>query len=188
MDGKHLPLPRTTMLSRRRLCQCGLGMGLTAVVAAAVAAEWRVTRETGIVSAGAATPPAAGSGTDCLASPAASPAPGTPGGSPTASVVVRMTAQLSFDPPELTIGTGETVTWVNDSPLTHTATDDPQKNPVAEAFPDYALLPPCAAPWDSGLLQPGEAFSHTFTVPGTYAYFCIPHVLSGMRGTIDVRD
>jgi plastocyanin len=99
-----------------------------------------------------------------------------------------MTAQLRFEPPAVTIRTGETVTWFNDSPLPHTATDDPERNPVAEAFPDYARLPDCAAPWDSGLLQPGQSFSHTFTVPGAYAYFCIPHVLSGMRGTIDVRD
>ena len=36
------------------------------------------------------------------------------------------------------------------------------------------------------ILQPGESFSYTFTAPGTYSYFCIPHVLSGMRGTIEV--
>jgi len=82
---------------------------------------------------------------------------------------------------------GQTLTWVNASALPHTTTDDPAKNPVAQAHPEYAQLPAGAAAWDSGLLQPGESFSQSFTVPGTYHYFCIPHVLSGMQGTITVQ-
>jgi plastocyanin len=87
----------------------------------------------------------------------------------------------------VTVHVGQTLTWVNASSLPHTTTDDPAKNPVAQAHPEYAQLPAGAAPWDSGLLQPGESFSQSFTVPGTYHYFCIPHVLSGMRGTITVQ-
>jgi plastocyanin len=37
------------------------------------------------------------------------------------------------------------------------------------------------------MLQPGDSYSHTFTTPGEYRYICIPHVLSGMRGTITVE-
>ncbi len=70
--------------------------------------------------------------------------------------------------------------------MPHTATDDPAKNPVADQFPEYSVLPDGADPWDSGILQPGESFSYTFTVPGTYSYFCLPHVLSGMLGTVEV--
>lgn len=92
----------------------------------------------------------------------------------------------AFSPDRVTIASGQTVTWVNASSMPHTATDDASKNPVAAAFPEYAQLPEGAEPWDSGILQPGESFSHTFTVPGTYSYFCIPHVMSGMLGTIEV--
>lgn len=107
--------------------------------------------------------------------------------SPATAAIVKMTDQLQFEPPAVTVAVGETVTWINESAMAHTATDDPAKNPVAQTYPEYAQLPDGAAPWDSGLLQEGQSFSYTFTVPGTYDYFCIPHVLSGMRGTITVQ-
>lgn len=97
-----------------------------------------------------------------------------------------MTTQLRFEPMDVTIRVGETVTWRNDGPIPHTATDDPAQNPVAPSHPEYAQLPAGAAPWNSGLLQPSQTFSHAFTIPGVYCYFCIPHVLSGMQGTITV--
>jgi plastocyanin len=111
----------------------------------------------------------------------------TPVASPTSAVTVEMTDQFRFMPEEVTLAVGQAVTWVNASAIPHTSTDDPAKNPVAQAHPEYAQLPAGAEPWDSDLLQPGQSFTHTFTVPGTYAYFCIPHVLSGMRGTITVQ-
>jgi plastocyanin len=107
--------------------------------------------------------------------------------SPPPIVTVAMTAQLRFEPEHLVIKVGETVRWDNVGNMPHTATDDPEQNPVARSHPEYALLPSGAEPWGSPLLQPGESFEHTFTVAGDYRYFCIPHVLSGMRGTITVE-
>ncbi len=64
----------------------------------------------------------------------------------------------------------------------HTATCDP-----AEASnPDNVSLPANATAWDSGVVPAGGQFSHTFTVAGQYRYFCIPHELQGMLGTINV--
>ena len=80
------------------------------------------------------------------------------------------------------------MTWVNTSSMPHTSTDAPAKNPLARLHPEYAQLPDGAEPWDSGMLQPGESFSHTFPVPGTYRYFCTPHAASGMLGTIEVTS
>lgn len=104
-----------------------------------------------------------------------------------APVAIHMTSALRFDPPDATVRVGQMVTWVNDGPIQHTSTNDQAKNPAAAVNPEYAELPAGAAPWDSGLLDPGETFSYTFTVPGTYHYFCIPHALSGMRGAITVQ-
>jgi plastocyanin len=118
--------------------------------------------------------------------PAASPDTET-AESPAGDVTVQMTDQLQFDPADITIALGQTVTWVNNSAIPHTTTDDPAKNPVAQDHPEYSQLPDGATAWDSGLLQPGESFSYTFTVAGEYHYFCIPHALSNMLGTITVE-
>jgi len=91
---------------------------------------------------------------------------------------------LRFEPPEITIRVGQTVTWRNDNPIPHTATGDPAQNPVNTTRPEPGRLPEGAAPWGSELLQPGQSFFHTFTVPGAYRYICLPHVLSGMLGAI----
>ena len=41
--------------------------------------------------------------------------------------------------------------------------------------------------WDSGIQDAPFTFSHTFTVPGTYAYHCTPHQAFGMTGTVVVQ-
>ena len=130
--------------------------------------------------------------------PAASPIPcaATPIASPSPAVVVHTiydpraadsADQLRFDPPQVTIISGQTITWKNESQMPHTATGDPEQNPVAKSHPEYVELPAGAEPWGSEMLQPGDSYSYTFTTPGEYHYICIPHVLSGMRGSITVK-
>jgi plastocyanin len=58
------------------------------------------------------------------------------------------------------------VTWVNKSEIAHTVTGD-----------DLSFD-------DSGVIEPGELFRHTFDQPGTYRYHCSPH--PGMSGVIVV--
>ncbi len=121
------------------------------------------------------------------ATPSASPS-ASPRASPAnvAEAVVGFTIDLRFDPDVLTIATGTAVTWTNNSPMPHTATGDPEQNPVAASHPEYITLPEGAAPWGSDMLQPGDSYTYVFDVPGEYSYICIPHVMSGMRGTIMV--
>jgi plastocyanin len=103
--------------------------------------------------------------------------------SPAASTfTVQMTNSLRFEPAELTVPRGATVTWVNVSTVQHTVTDDSSK---AQNKSD-AQLPSGAQSWDSGLIDPGKTFQHSFDVPGTYKYFCIPHETAGMLATITV--
>jgi len=82
----------------------------------------------------------------------------------------------------VTVKVGDTVQWQNDSVLVHTVTDDPDL--VANQV-DYAL-PEGARPFDSGGLEPAATFAHTFTQPGTYKYFCIPHEAAGMIAEVIV--
>lgn len=108
---------------------------------------------------------------------------GEPRDEGTAAATVGMTDDLRFDPSEVRIQEGQTVTWRNSSELVHTVTADPE----LAADESSVALPNGADTFDSGNLQPGETFSHTFTVPGTYKYFCIPHELQGMIATVVVE-
>ena len=83
-------------------------------------------------------------------------------------VTVRMEDNF-FDPANITVEPGTTVTWVQSGNNPHTTTS-------------YDGL------WDSGLIEggSGETFSFTFEEPGTYDYFCIPHEDLGMVGSVTV--
>jgi plastocyanin len=96
--------------------------------------------------------------------------------------VVKMTGQNTFDAATITVPAGTTVTWLNDGTMPQSATFDPAQ---ATNKADGAL-PQGTAPFDSGLVQPGQTWSHSFTTPGTYRYFCIPNEGQGMTGTVVV--
>lgn len=105
------------------------------------------------------------------------------GSASAATAKVGMTNTLKFTPHTLTVHVGDTVVWKNGSALTHTVTDVPK---LASKAGD-ATLPKGAKPFNSGYLNPGQSYSHTFTVPGTYHYFCIPHEATGMVATVVVK-
>ncbi len=100
-----------------------------------------------------------------------------------AAATVQATDEMVFDPPLVHVKVGDVVLWKNSSSVEHTVTDDPG---VAQR-PQDAQLPQGAKPFDSGNLQPGQVFTHKFTVPGTYKYFCKPHEMNGMVGTVVVK-
>jgi plastocyanin len=70
-------------------------------------------------------------------------------------------------PQTISVPVGTTVVWVNHDPVAHTVTD------VSQA-------------WDSGLFDNSATFAKTFTEPGTYTYYCVPHPT--MIGTIEVTQ
>jgi plastocyanin len=41
--------------------------------------------------------------------------------------------------------------------------------------------------WDAEISSVQRTFTYTFTQPGVYEYYCIPHELIGMVGTVRVR-
>lgn len=97
---------------------------------------------------------------------------------------ITMAAANQFQPVTLNVQRGTSVTWVNSSAVPHSVTDDPNKVLTAT---DVAL-PADAQPFDSGFIAPGQSFSHTFDVPGTYRYVCLPHETIGMVATIVVGE
>lgn len=99
------------------------------------------------------------------------------------AATVDATADHTFSPSPVSINVGDTVQFVNTSDDHHTVTDDPSQ---AQQSGD-AVLPVGAQPFDSGDLSPGDTFTQTFTVAGTYKYFCKYHEDIGMVGEIDVQ-
>lgn len=132
--------------------------------------------------AAATTAPVPSVGT--TASPSAGVSTPPPGVGSAAVASVTMSDALRFEPADFTIRKDTTVTWHNATSIVHTVTDDPS---LASNKAD-AALPPGAQAWDSGDIAPGGSFSHTFDTPGTYKYFCKPHELAGMLGTITVTS
>lgn len=115
-----------------------------------------------------------------LAATAVAPGDNAPLDEP--AVVVEMTNMVTFAPDSVQISVGETVRWDNTSLIAHTVTADPDEATLDESV----HLPEGAEPFDSGVLDAEERFSHTFTTPGTYKYFCIPHEGAKMDGIVVV--
>ncbi|HUO83631.1 MAG TPA: plastocyanin/azurin family copper-binding protein [Thermoanaerobaculia bacterium] len=97
---------------------------------------------------------------------------------------VKMTEARTYRPASVTIRVGERVSWTNTSELVHTVTA------IAGLAGNrsHVQLPPDAEPFNSGRIQPGASYTHAFTVPGRYVYFCIPHEDDGMIGVVVVTD
>lgn len=101
--------------------------------------------------------------------PAETPAEAAPEVMPEAKGVEVAIEGFKFNPASLVVKVGETVTWTNKDTAPHTVTII---SGVGETF-------------DSGQLETGQTFSHTFSVAGAYPYKCSLH--PGMRGSVIVK-
>jgi plastocyanin len=72
----------------------------------------------------------------------------------------------AFNPADLNVAVGTTVTWMNNDTVAHTSTSD-------------------VLGWNSGIVAPGAQFSFVFPAAGTFSYHCAIH--PGMVGTVVVR-
>jgi plastocyanin len=73
---------------------------------------------------------------------------------------------FTFSPATLTVPSGTTVTWTNQDDMVHTVTE------ATRLFSSQGL-------------ETGDTYSHTFTIPGTYTYFCALH--PRMTATVIVK-
>jgi len=80
-------------------------------------------------------------------------------------VVIKL---FQFQPAQLQVKLGTTVTWMNQDEILHTVTLDGK-----------------AGGFDASLDGKGKQFSFRFTQPGVYRYYCDRH--EHMRGEIEVR-
>jgi plastocyanin len=74
---------------------------------------------------------------------------------------------MTFSPNRIEIAAGSTVVWTNNDQLVHTISADDGS-------------------WDSGPIEPGKTWTHTFTQPGEYAFHCTPHPF--MKAVVVVRQ
>jgi plastocyanin len=81
---------------------------------------------------------------------------------------------MSFEPSNLTIQPGDTVTFVDEEDKKH----DVMFVNVPKGVDEMIMSPM--------MKKKGEKFSYTFNVPGTYQYHCHPHEELGMKGTLIV--
>ena len=105
---------------------------------------------------------------------------------------VGMTA-TAFKPETVTVEVGEPVVWRNTSSKVHTITAYEDGLPGDVAYFSTGGFESEAAARDAfangrGHLRPDDEYEHTFEVPGTYGYFCIPHERAGMVGAVEVRE
>ncbi len=107
---------------------------------------------------------------------------------PDADVIAGPARDTVFDPAELTVSVGATVTWGFAS-ASHNVSCRPGDNERV-ALPDgvepFASYGPDESP-EGSLVPRGETYEHTFEVAGEYTYICIPHAANGMVGTIHVE-
>ncbi len=107
---------------------------------------------------------------------------------PDADVIAGADGAAVFEPAELTVTIGDTVTWGFAS-AGHNVSCRPDDNKRVELPEDteaFASYGPGESPQGS-LVPRGETFDHTFDTAGQYVYVCIPHVSRGMVGTIRVK-
>lgn len=93
--------------------------------------------------------------------PKTTPSTSPPSGSTGSTVVIK---DFTFEPSQLTVKAGTTVTWKNEDSTVHTVT---------------------GTGWDSGQVQPGAEFQKTFDTAGTYDYHCSIH--PSMTGKVVVN-
>lgn len=88
---------------------------------------------------------------------------------------------LAFEPKNITVKAGDTVTWVNNKLYPHNFVFDASKTAPEIIKLSYSKL----------MLKPGQ--EQSITIPadlaaGSYGYYCAPHRGAGMVGKITVAS
>ncbi|CAL4897783.1 unnamed protein product [Urochloa decumbens] len=88
---------------------------------------------------------------------------------------------LAFVPSEFVVKSGEAITFKNNAGFPHNVVFDDDEVPAGV---DAAAI----SQGDEELLNaPGQTYTVTLTVPGTYGFYCSPHQGAGMVGKVTVQ-
>ncbi len=93
------------------------------------------------------------------------------GGDGDDATTVKM-KNTAYSSKSITVEVGATVTWVNEDPYGHTVTPEDKAQWGTDGSGD------AASEW----IQQGQSWSFTFTAPGDYYYYCVPHASPGGAG------
>ena len=110
----------------------------------------------------------------------------------TETSTVEMTDELTFAPERIRVSAGTEVTWKNVGSIGHTVTAYEDETPDGAAyfasggFDSQQAAADGYSSGQEGNVPKGESYSHTLETTGTYEYYCIPHEMNGMVGTVKV--
>lgn len=82
-------------------------------------------------------------------------------------------AEVWYDPPQISVIEGDTITWYNDDREGHTVTSG--DSPGRFGWMDNKNFGVPDGIFDSGRFMPGDSWSYKFEEPGTFSYFCTIH-------------
>lgn len=146
------------------------------------------------VACGRGEKPSAGATASSAAPPAATPpTPAAPQPVTGKTWDVKMIGDATgsrFDPVNLTIKAGDAVRWTVVSGPPHNVAFWSDSIPAAGTSTLQGNMPQTMAPLNGPLLATaGETYVVSFggVTPGTYHYYCVPHLAAGMKGTIVVQ-
>lgn len=96
--------------------------------------------------------------------------------------ITKLGPRQWYLPRQVTIHTNDTITWKNNDTEAHTVTSGISEG--IESLMNNKRGTPNGI-FDSGTFKPGQSWTHTFTNPGTYSYFCTIH--PWMEGVVLVQ-
>ena len=96
--------------------------------------------------------------------------------------ITKLGPRQWYVPRQIAIHTNDTVTWKNNDTEAHTVTSGIGAG--IESLMNNKRGTPNGI-FDSGTFKPGQSWTHIFTNPGTYAYFCTIH--PWMEGVVSVQ-
>ena len=97
--------------------------------------------------------------------------------------ITKLGPKQWYLPRELLIGANDTVTWINQDTEAHTVTSGAGAG--MESLVNVNKKGTPTGDFNSGLFKSGQSWTHTFTKPGVYNYFCTIH--PWMEGVISVK-
>jgi plastocyanin len=111
----------------------------------------------------------------------------------TETSTIEMTDELAYAPKKAKVSKGTTITFENTGSIGHTVTAYGDKIPDGASYfasGGYDSEKKATKAYENeqgGNVPKGETYEVTLDTAGEYEYYCIPHELSGMTGTIKVE-